>query len=53
VTYVIERLAQLRWHLDHLRRLRPCVPDATALRSDLSLHNDVLFSLLTIIEHWD
>jgi uncharacterized protein YutE (UPF0331/DUF86 family) len=50
VTYIIERLAQLRRHLDHLRRLRPRVPDATALRSDLSLHNDVLFSLLTVTQ---
>jgi pimeloyl-ACP methyl ester carboxylesterase len=50
VTYVIERLAQLRRHLDHLRRLQPRVPDATALRSDLSLHNDVLFSLLTVTQ---
>lgn len=50
VTYVIERLAQLRLHLDHLRRLRPRVSDAAALRSDLSLHNDVLFSLLTVTQ---
>jgi uncharacterized protein YutE (UPF0331/DUF86 family) len=50
VTYVIERLAQLRRHLDHLQRLRPRVPDAGALRSDLSLHNDVLFSLLTVTQ---
>jgi uncharacterized protein YutE (UPF0331/DUF86 family) len=50
VTYVIERLAQLRRHLDHLRRLRPRVSDAAALRSDLSLHNDVLFSLLTVTQ---
>lgn len=44
------RLAQLRRHLDHLRALRPRVPDAVALRSDLSLHNDVLFSLLTVTQ---
>jgi uncharacterized protein YutE (UPF0331/DUF86 family) len=50
VTYVIERLAQLRRHLDHLRLLRPRVSDAAALRSDLSLHNDVLFSLLTVTQ---
>jgi uncharacterized protein YutE (UPF0331/DUF86 family) len=50
VTYIIERLAQLRRHLDHLRLLRPRVPDAASLRSDLSLHNNVLFSLLTVTQ---
>jgi uncharacterized protein YutE (UPF0331/DUF86 family) len=45
---VVERLAELRRHLDHLRELRPRVSGAAALRRDLSLHNDVLFSLLTI-----
>ena len=50
MTYLVERLAQLRRHLDHLRALRPRVPHAAALRSDLSLHNDVLFSLLTVTQ---
>jgi len=42
---VIERLAELRSHLDHLAKLVPRVPGAEALRTDMSLRNDVLFSL--------
>jgi uncharacterized protein YutE (UPF0331/DUF86 family) len=48
VTYLVERLAELRRHLDHLRELRPRVGGVEDLESDLSLHNDVLFSLLTV-----
>lgn len=47
MTYLVERLAELRRHLDHLRMLRPRV-SAPALSADLSLHNDVLFSLLMV-----
>jgi uncharacterized protein YutE (UPF0331/DUF86 family) len=47
---VVERLAELRRHLDHLRELRPRVTGAAALRRDLSLHNDVLYSLLTVCQ---
>jgi uncharacterized protein YutE (UPF0331/DUF86 family) len=47
---VIERLAELRRHLDHLRELRPRVSSSEDLRRDLSLHNDVLFSLLTVCQ---
>jgi uncharacterized protein YutE (UPF0331/DUF86 family) len=50
VTYLVERLAQLRRHLDHLRDLRPRVSGPEALEGDLSLHNDVLFSLLTVCQ---
>jgi uncharacterized protein YutE (UPF0331/DUF86 family) len=50
VSPVVERLVELRRHLDHLRELRPRVTGAAALRRDLSLHNDVLFSLLTICQ---
>lgn len=50
MTYLVERLAELRKYLDHLRRLRPWVPDREALDRDLSLHNDVLFSLLTVCQ---
>ena len=50
MTYLVERLAELRRHLDHLRQLRPRVSGAAALERDLSLHNDVLFSLLTICQ---
>lgn len=48
MTYLVERLAELRRHLDHLRLLQPRVSGREALERDLSLHNDVLFSLLTI-----
>jgi uncharacterized protein YutE (UPF0331/DUF86 family) len=50
MTYLVERLAELRRHLDHLRTLRPRVPAREALERDLSLHNDVLFSLLTVCQ---
>jgi uncharacterized protein YutE (UPF0331/DUF86 family) len=49
VTYLVERLAELRRHLDHLRMLRPRA-SAPALSADLSLHNDVLFSLLMVCQ---
>ncbi len=47
---VVERLAELRRHLDHLQQLRPQVTGAEVLSRDLSLHNDVLFSLLTVCQ---
>jgi uncharacterized protein YutE (UPF0331/DUF86 family) len=50
MTFLVERLAELRRHLDHLRALRPRVPGREALEQDLSLHNDVLFSLLTVCQ---
>lgn len=50
MTYLVERLAQLRRHLDHLRDLRPQVSGPETLERDLSLHNDVLFSLLTVCQ---
>ncbi len=50
MTYLVERLAELRTHLDHLRELRPKVTSPAVLRRDLSLHNDVLFSLLTVCQ---
>ena len=50
MTHLVERLAELRPHLDHLHDLCPLVPDRTALDRDLSLHNDVLFSLLTVCQ---
>lgn len=39
MTYLVERLAELRRYLDHLRRLRPRVPAREALERDLSLHS--------------
>lgn len=48
MTYLVERLSELRRHIDHLRDLAPRVGDRAALERDLSLHNDVLFSLLMV-----
>ena len=48
--YVVERLTELRRHLDHLAMLRGRVRGAADLERDLSLHNDVLFSLLTVCQ---
>jgi uncharacterized protein YutE (UPF0331/DUF86 family) len=50
MNYLVERLTELRRHLDHLRQIRPRVIGREALERDLSLHNDVLFSLLTICQ---
>jgi uncharacterized protein YutE (UPF0331/DUF86 family) len=50
MTYLVERLAELRRYLDHVRDLRPRVQGAASLEQDLSLHNDVLFSLLMICQ---
>lgn len=50
MTFLTERLADLRRQLDHLRDLRDRVPDARALEEDLSLHNDVLFALLVVCQ---
>lgn len=48
--YVVERLAELRRHIKHLRELRPKIGDRLDLERDLSLHNDVLYSLLTVCQ---
>lgn len=48
MTHLVERLADLRQHLAHLRELAPRVRDADSLTRDLSLHNDVMFSLLVV-----
>jgi uncharacterized protein YutE (UPF0331/DUF86 family) len=50
MTFLVERLAELRRHLDHLHELRPRIQGPEALERDLSLHNDVLFSLLTVCQ---
>ncbi|MEX1310626.1 MAG: DUF86 domain-containing protein [Candidatus Sulfomarinibacteraceae bacterium] len=50
MTHLVERLAELRMHLDHLEELRPKVADRTSIERDLSLHNDVLYSLLTVCQ---
>jgi predicted nucleotidyltransferase len=51
-TYLVERLVELRRHLDHLGLLRPRVTGREALDRDLSLHNDVLFSLSSRTLAW-
>jgi uncharacterized protein YutE (UPF0331/DUF86 family) len=50
MTFLVERLAELRRHLEHLEAVRASVHDAGDLRRDLTLHNDVLFSLLTVCQ---
>src|SRR4051794_33353653 len=50
MTYLVERLAELRRHIDHLKALKPRVVDRFSIERDLSLHNDVLFSLLMIAQ---
>ena len=50
MTWFVERLTELARHVEHLRALRGRVVSAEALRRDLSLHNDVLFSLLAICQ---
>ena len=50
MTYLVERLAELKRHLDHLRFIRPRVTGREVLDRDLSLHNDVLFSLMTVCQ---
>ena len=50
MTWIVERLAELRRHLDHLRELRSRVAGRESLERDISLHNDVLFSLLTVCQ---
>ncbi len=50
MSQLVERISELRRHLDHLREIRPRVEGAGHLQRDLSLHNDVLFSLLTVCQ---
>lgn len=50
MTYLVERLAELRRYLSHARTLQPRVRDTAALERDLSLRNDVLFTLLTLAQ---
>ena len=47
---LIDRLAELRRHLNHLHELRPRVTTPEALRNDLSLSNDVLRSLQIVCQ---
>ena len=47
---IADRLVELRRHLEHLRTLQPRVRAAADLGRDLTLHNDVLFSLLMVCQ---
>jgi uncharacterized protein YutE (UPF0331/DUF86 family) len=47
---VIDRLAELRRHLDHLHELRPRIAGPEALRQSISLSNDVLHSLQIVCQ---
>jgi hypothetical protein len=48
MTFLVEWLAELRKHLDHLCRIRPRVDGASSLERDLSLHNDAWWMRWTI-----
>jgi uncharacterized protein YutE (UPF0331/DUF86 family) len=50
VTHLVERLAELRQYVDHLEGLRTKILVPQDLVEDLSLHNDVLFSLLMVAQ---
>ena len=50
MTWLVERLVELKRPLDHLDEIGPKVEGAESLRRDLSLHNDVLFSLFTVCQ---
>ena len=50
MTFLVERLSEIRKYLDHLRRIGDRVEGPESLESDLSLHNDVLFSLMMLAQ---
>jgi len=50
VSFLVERLSELKRHLGHLESLKVRVNSSSDLEKDLSLHNDVLFSLLTVCQ---
>jgi uncharacterized protein YutE (UPF0331/DUF86 family) len=50
LSYLTDRLTDLRRHLDHLAELRPRARTADALRRDMSLDNDVRYSLLVVCQ---
>lgn len=47
---LIDRLVELRRHLDHLHELRPRIAGPEALRQSISLSNDVLHSLQIVCQ---
>ncbi len=48
MTYLVERLVELKRYLDHLAAIRPRVTGRAAIERDMSLRNDVLFSLPSV-----
>lgn len=50
MTYLVERLAELRRNVNDLKQVRPRAPDRAALERDMSSRNDVLFSLLMVCQ---
>jgi uncharacterized protein YutE (UPF0331/DUF86 family) len=50
VTFLVERLKELRRYVDHLHRIRSRVRAPDDLATDLSLHNDVVHSLLMVAQ---
>jgi uncharacterized protein YutE (UPF0331/DUF86 family) len=50
MTYLVERLVELKKHVDHLRELDAKLTGREVLENDLSLHNDVLFSVLMMAQ---
>ncbi|MFV1987889.1 MAG: DUF86 domain-containing protein [Gemmatimonadota bacterium] len=50
MTFLVDRLVELRKYLDHLYGMRERAREVGAIEDDLSLHNDVLFSLLMVAQ---
>lgn len=50
MTFLAERLSEIQRYLDHLEHLKAQVQDPETLERNLSLRNDVLFSLLMIAQ---
>jgi len=50
MTFLVERLADLRRQLDHVEAIRHRIAGSSALIADLTLHNDVMFALLMICQ---
>lgn len=50
MTFLVERLAELQKYLQHAEKIRGRPVTPAALEKDLTLRNDVLFTLLTIAQ---
>lgn len=50
MTFLVERLKELRRYVDHLQRIRSRVHGPDDLAKDLSLRNDVIHSLLMVAQ---